>query len=187
MRTLRSFALGCLAVTATLPAAAADESRAELSACRSLADDAQRLACYDRAVGRWLAQPAVQKPAAAPPAAAAPAATAAAGAAAPAAAAAATAEDNFGRDRVIAAEESKRREQEARAAGELNATVTALETRMDGLMTITLDNGQVWRQSRPDSMFRLKVGDPVKIQPGSLKSFILSGPSKRSTRVSRVQ
>jgi len=58
---------------------------------------------------------------------------------------------------------------------------------MDGLMTFTLDNGQVWRQNTPDSKFHLKEGDRVKIQPGSLKSFILSGPSKKSTRVTRVK
>ena len=165
-------AFAWLGALAAMPASAADPTRAELGACRELANDSDRLACYDRAVGRILAQPAAPKSA---PAAAAPAA------------AATSAEDNFGRDRVLAAEEAKRREQEARAAGELNASVTAIETRIDGLMTITLDNGQVWRQSRPDSMFRLKVGDQVKIQPGSLKSFILSGPSNRSTRVARVQ
>jgi hypothetical protein len=188
MRRNLTIAFASLAALGAMPAGAADPTRAELGACRELTNDADRLACYDRAVGRLLAQPAAPTPApaaaapvVAPPAAATPAA------AAPAAAAAASAEDNFGRDRVLAAEETKRREQEARAAGELNATVTAIETRIDGLMTITLDNGQVWRQSRPDSMFRLKVGDPVRIQPGSMKSFIMSGPTKKSTRVSRVE
>ncbi|HET9315439.1 MAG TPA: hypothetical protein VFQ51_07595, partial [Vicinamibacteria bacterium] len=92
----------------------------------------------------------------------------------------------FGRERQIQAEEQKRQQQEARALGELEATVTHIETRMDGLMTFTLDNGQVWRQNSPDSMFRLREGDRVKIQPGAMKSFILSGPTKKSTRVSRV-
>ncbi len=34
---------------------------------------------------------------------------------------------------------------------------------------------------------RLKTGDKVKIQPAALGSFLMSGPSKRSTRVTRVQ
>jgi hypothetical protein len=179
MRRNLIIAFACLASLEAVPAGAADPTRAELGACRELAKDADRLACYDRAVGRLLAQPAAPQ---AVPAAAAPAP------APPAAAVAATsAEENFGRERAMAAEEAKRTEQEARAAGELNAAVTAIESRMDGLMTITLDNGQVWRQNRPDSMFRLKVGDPVKIQPGSMKSFIMSGPTKKSTRVTRVQ
>jgi hypothetical protein len=183
MRTNLIMACACLAALAAGPAAATDPTHAQLGACRELAQDAERLACYDRAVSRLLAQPAAPQPAPAPavPGSATPAV-------APAAApASASAEDNFGRDRVIAADEAKRREQEARAAGELNATVTAIATRSDSLMTITLDNGQVWRQNRPDSMFRLKVGDKIRIQPGSLKSFILSGPSNRSTRVARVQ
>lgn len=169
MRQPRTFVFTWLVVLAAGPASAADGIRAELDACRVLADDAQRLACYDRAAGRILAQasaPVVATPAAAP---------------------AAGTTDNFGRERVLAAEEAKRQQQETRDIGELSATVTDIDTRMDGLMTITLDNGQVWRQSRPDSMFRLKTGDRIQIQPGAMNSFILSGPSKRSTRVSRVQ
>jgi len=187
MRQSWTCALAWLVVLATGPASAADGIRTELEACRSLADDAGRLACYDRVAGRILAQPAAPAPAtsAATPAAAAPAA--ATTAAATAAAATPGSADNFGRERVLAAEEAKRQEQQTREIGELSATVTDIDTRMDGLMTITLDNGQVWRQVRPDSMFRLKTGDRIQIQPGAMKSFILSGPSKRSTRVSRVQ
>jgi hypothetical protein len=181
MRLPLTIALACLAA---LPAHAADDARTELAACRSIAGDAERLACFDRAAERLLAQP--RAPAAAQ-AQAAPAAPTAAPAAAPVAAAGASAEDNFGRERQMAAEEARRENQEARAMGELSATVTGIETRMDGLMTITLDNGHVWRQTRPDSKFRLKSGDRIRIQPGSLNSFILSGPTKRSTRVTRVK
>jgi len=183
MRQHRIFAFAWLVAFAAGPASAADAIRAELDACRSLANDAERLACYDRAAGRILAQPAT--PPAPAPAAAAPAAAATAAASAPASTAGAA--DNFGRERVLAAEEAERQEQQTREIGELSANVTDIDTRMDGLMTITLDNGQVWRQTRPDSMFRLKTGDRIKIQPGALNSFILSGPTKKSTRVSRVQ
>lgn len=185
MRQRQTFAFACLVALVTGPASAADEIRAALDSCRSLANDAERLACYDRAAGRILAQADAPAPA---PAATAPASAApTAAATTPATAAAPAAADNFGRERVQASEETKRQEQQTRAIGELSATVTDIDTRMDGLMTITLDNGQVWRQTRPDSMFRLKTGDRIKIQPGALKSFILSGPGNRSTRVSRVQ
>ena len=180
-RGTRLIALLALALAAGASGAAEDVA-ATVRACRTESDAATRLACYDRAVDR--AQPAAK---AAPPAKPAATAAPAAAAAVPAAAAAATPEDNFGRQHKIQAEEQKRQQEVARELGELEATVTKIETRMDGLMTFTLDNGQVWRQSRPDSMFRLKEGDPVKIQPGSMKSFILSGPTKKSTRVSRVQ
>ena len=190
MRQRRTFAFTWLVVLAAGPASAADGIRAELDTCRALADDAQRLACYDRAAGRILAQTSAPEAAtaAAPAAAASAAATVAATpVATPAAASTAGTTDNFGRERVLAAEEAKRQQQETNDIGELSATVTDIDTRMDGLMTITLDNGQVWRQTRPDSMFRLKSGDRIQIQPGAMKSFILSGPSNRSTRVSRVQ
>ncbi|HKX59811.1 MAG TPA: hypothetical protein VJN00_10605, partial [Steroidobacteraceae bacterium] len=119
-----------------------------------------------------------------PTAAAAPTA-APAGPAQPAPAA--TSEDNFGRERQLAHEEDKKREEATREVGELRASIISIETRMDGLMTFTLDNGQVWRQNRPDSRFSIEQGDAILIQPGSLNSFILSGPNKKSTRVTRVK
>ncbi len=173
-----AFALALAFALAAAVAGAAEDVASAVRACRAEADDAARLACYDRAADRI--RPSAKAPAPKP-------AEPAAAAAAPAAAAAATPEDSFGRDRVIQAEEQKRQQQEARALGSLEATVTNIATRMDGLMTVTLDNGQVWRQNSPDAMFRLKEGDRVKIQPGSMKSYIMSGPTKKSTRVSRVQ
>ena len=175
-----------LLIFAAGPALAATDISAAVRACRAETDDARRLACYDRVTdGVRAAAPT----AAATPKSAAPVAAAAAPSAPAAApvAAATSAEDNFGRERQVAAEEQKRQQDAARSLGELEASVTGIETRMDGLMTFTLDNGQVWRQNTPDSKFHLKEGDHVKIQPGSLKSFILSGPSKKSTRVTRVK
>ena len=54
-------------------------------------------------------------------------------------------------------------------------------------MVVTLDNGQEWKQNRPDAFFRIKTGDAVKIQSAAMNSFLMSGPSKRSTRVTRVK
>lgn len=159
-------------------AVAAEDVAAAVRACRAETDAAARLACYDRAVDR--AQPAARS-------APAPKAAATAAAVPVAAAAAVPTEDSFGREHKIQAEEQKRQQEESRAVGELQAHVTRIEKRMDGLMTISLDNGQVWRQNSIDAMFRLKEGDPVKIQSGSMKSYILSGPGKKSTRVTRVQ
>jgi hypothetical protein len=167
-----TFALVLASTLAALPAAAMEEKA--LKACRALQNDAERLACYDLEVDRGTARPAPAEPAAqvAPPAA--PAAPE-------------SAEDRFGRERAIEYEERVRVEKESREVGELKALVESIETRIDGLMTITLDNGQVWRQSRPDSLFRLEAGDPVKIRPGALKSYLMTGPANRSTRVTRVK
>jgi hypothetical protein len=160
-----------------LPAGAMEEKA--LRACRALLDDAERLACYDREIDRATeksvpAETAAQVP---PPSAPAPAP----------AEEPASAEDRFGRDRAIENEQRERVHKESRELGELKALVESIETRIDGLMTITLDNGQVWRQSRPDSLFRLKAGDAVTIQPGALKSYLMTGPSNRSTRVARIK
>lgn len=159
MRTLiRRTALPCVAALMAIPAAmAAEDPGAALRICRSEANDAKRLACYDREVDRL-------GPQAAP-----------------------TPEERFGRTGAMSREESDRREQESRDLSELHATVTEIWTRADGLMVLTLDNGQIWKQVRPDSLFRLKAGEKVKIQPAALGSFLLSGSSKRSTRVSRVK
>ena len=191
MRLITGFLLAVAACALPALASAADDIASAVKACRAETDDARRLACYDRASGRGSG---------AAPAAAASAATAAATPVAPTAAPAtptpagpsqpapaAKSEDNFGRERQIAHEEDKKREEATRSVGELRASIISIETRMDGLMTFTLDNGQVWRQNRPDSRFSIKQGDAVLIQPGSLNSFILSGPNKKSTRVTRVK
>jgi hypothetical protein len=193
-------------------ALAAEDLGAAAKACRSESDQARRLACYDRAVDRTTAgakqaaEPAGAASSATKPAAAAAAtATAAAGSTAPAAPAPAaqgtpaapsatvaappgqSPQADFGLERQKAYEEDQRREEQSRAAGELRATILEIEKRMDGLLTFTLDNGQIWRQNTPDSRFRASTGDRVLIQPGSLNSFILSTQSKKSTRVTRVK
>lgn len=157
---IRQMVLAWVAAMMAIPAAlAAEDPGAALRACRAEQDDAKRLACYDREIER---QDAPAAPAATP-------------------------EERFGRTGAMTREEADRKEQQSRELTELQATVTEIWTRADGLMVLTLDNGQIWKQVRPDSLFRLKAGEKVKIQPAALGSFLLSGPTKRSTRVSRVK
>jgi hypothetical protein len=166
---MRQVALGSVATAIVLGAVAAsgaEDISAAIGACRAEADDARRLACYDRAAGRVKASGHAASTASAAPAAPA---------------------DDFGRERQLAYEEDQKRAEATRSVGELESSVAGIETRMDGLLTFTLDNGQVWRQVRPDSRFSIKPGDMIRIQPGSLGSFILSGPTKKSTRVTRVK
>lgn len=157
-----------LAAALASAAEAADDSA--LRACRAEPDDARRLACYDREIDRATPGPAparAEPPAAPPPAAA-------------------SAEDQFGREAELVREEKERVRAAAREIGEITALVTEIQRRSDGLMLITLDNGQVWKQVGLDSLFRLKVGDPVRIESASLGSYMMWGTSKRPTRVSRV-
>jgi hypothetical protein len=204
MQATKRLVMAVLALLAAGGALAAEDLAAAAKACRAESDDSRRLACYDGAVDRTTgsaaraaatagAAPSAAKPAAVAAATAAP--TAAATAPAPPSASTATvtapatpaAQDNFGRERQMAYEEDKRREEASKATGELRATILEIQKRMDGLMTFTLDNGQVWRQNTLDTRFRANTGDRVLIQPGSFNSFILSTPSKKSTRVTRVK
>ncbi len=165
-------ATGLAMIAALALPAAAQQAGASLQACRAEPDDARRLACFDREIDRLGQQQGAGTTAASAAADAAPALTP---------------EDQFGRTGALNREEYDRRTQETRDLEELHATVTEIWKRADGLMILTLDNGQVWKQNRPDSQFRVKAGEPVKIQPAALGSFLLSGPSKRSTRVTRVK
>lgn len=156
-----------LALLASLPlAVAAAASESPFKSCRVEPDDTRRLACYDREVDRMGGTPvSADKPAEPPPL---------------------TTEERFGRRGTMSREEQDRERNQARE-GELTALITEVWTRSDGLMVMTLDNGQVWTQKRPDSFFRIKPGDRIKIEPAAMGSYLLSGPSKRSTRVTRTK
>ena len=67
-----------------------------------------------------------------------------------------------------------------------SVAVAAVKMSSSNKLTITLDNGQVWRQI-DTTRLRLKVGDTVIIRAKSLGSFMLSkGSGSRSIRVKRV-
>jgi D-lyxose ketol-isomerase len=78
-------------------------------------------------------------------------------------------------------------EEKAGQLTELTASVAALSAKPRGELVITLDNGQVWAEIAPGSKIRLKPGDSVTIEAGTLGSFILIAPNKRSSKVSRVR
>ena len=125
---------------AATPQAQAHDLPAALAACKAEKDDAKRLACYDREVAIAGEQSA---------------ASAAAPAAAPQ-----TPEEKFGYRGVLAREEQERAK--VAALEELEAAVTEISRRGDGALVMTLDNGQVWAQNRPDAFFRVKVGERVR-------------------------
>lgn len=153
---------------AAIPHVAAQGLPAALASCRAEKDDALRLACYDREVGKLSQQ---SQTAAAPLAAAAPK----------------TPEEQFGYRGTLARAESDSKKQQTRDLAELSATVTSIAQRGDGTLVMTLDNGQVWAQNRPDAFFRLKMGEQVKIEPASLGSFMMISATKRTARVTRLK
>lgn len=166
-----------LSGTGFTPAQAAERTNEALLACANESDDAQRLRCFDAVVAGLRKAPAAPAvTAAAAPASAAPSPAAAPPPATPAA----TPEQRFGARGDI---KPDRHEE----LSELNATVTALGTKPHGELIVTLDNGQVWGEIAPGSKVKLKTGDTVKIERGSLGSYSLIAPNGRSSKVSRIR
>jgi hypothetical protein len=153
---------GCLllaAATVLSRAAGADEPQR----CAAMADDRDRLACYDSIFGR-------------------PGASAAA----PAAAAAASPEADFGLT------EAARRAREPAESTEkfpdsITGTVAKVSRQPAGELIVTLENGQVWTQLQVDPRARVAAGDTVTIKKAALGSHMLVTPSRYATRVRRVK
>lgn len=162
-------------------------------ACVAIADDAARLACYDRALGRGgstkpPATPAASSaarvaPAAAPAAAAVAASPAPAPAAAPAAVQASDPVAEFG-----LTETAKRAKTPSKPAEpqSISARVVSLSWRKYGEFVVTLDNGQVWEQIEPMPAAAIRIGDPVTVKKALLGSYTLVTAGKVPTKVRRI-
>jgi hypothetical protein len=184
-------ALACAAQPAPTPSSQA------LAACASLTDSAERLACYDKVVGRGTA-PVAAAPSAAPaqPAGAPPPPTAAPGSkatlvapAAPAsnapvtptppgsAAPAPSSPQSFG---LYSVEHPK-----VAVSPTLEARVVALGKSKDERTTVILDGGAVWELlDEADPL--LAVGDTVTLRRAALGSYLMYTPTQRTHRVRRL-
>jgi hypothetical protein len=170
------FGLACLALAAG-PVIAADELTARLSLCRGIADVTLRATCYDRFTDSLTARTAP-----APQAAASAAAPSTAARTAPPRVAARAPAPGFGADS-LPREQREAEEEE----GEMSATVAEVTRDPRGFALITLDNGQVWRQTE-GLPSRVKQSSAVTIKPGLLGSYFLVSDSPReSYRVRRMQ
>ena len=182
--------------TAILAACAAGGALADdpngLTQCSSIANTAERLACYDRLAGRASAKAPPSSPAAVAPAAASAAApvNAAPVAAAPAAAtpmpAAASTAHDFGLSKV-------QKERADGAASSSPAEIKSITARVAGFRKgpsgrprVLFDNGQTWEYEE-DGDYLLAIGDSVTIRRASLGSFLLVTPSKLVHRVRRIR
>jgi hypothetical protein len=174
------------------PAAAADRAEGEAAvsavvACLDIADPAQRVVCYDAAAGRLRDAVAVAKSAESKPVE---------GAAAPDDGTISlfgvtfwgdpSQPENFGADRM-----EKPASVKATEVTEISALVTRLVRDADGKATLTLDNGQVWKQEDSSS---LRLGEcpakcGVRIAKGFLGSYNLSliDGSNKVFKVRRLQ
>jgi hypothetical protein len=178
----------------------AADSLQDLLACREVADESARLACFDREAAvlapasKPSAKSAAPAPAAATPAPAQPRAAAVgqpvapspAATATPAAAATANSQEQFGlSERVVAEQEI--------AAGTRPAKVSKIEAHLvrtghtsDGYLIFTLDNDQVWRQLVVEEILT-RPGEDVTISRASLGSFWLKMSSGRGCKVTRLR
>jgi hypothetical protein len=171
-------ALGLLSLPAI--AAHAAEAGGTIAGCRTLRDDAARLACYDR-----LPDPAAAAPARA---AAATQAVAPAIAAAPAPApAAATAEQRFGISELQQARAEQAKVPPKDELKELRARVATVQRMGQGGLRLTLANGQAWYQISPSEKIEVAVGEEIVIKPASFGSYLLVDHDRHSARVHRAQ
>lgn len=76
--------------------------------------------------------------------------------------------------------------QDATTPARIEATVSAIrEINREGRL-ITLDNGQVWRETQANSSLLLKPGDKILIREAALSSFLLV-KGRQSARVRRIK
>jgi hypothetical protein len=141
---------------------AGDPLPEQLKACVSLKRDAERLACYDRAVG-LIRSGNTASPAPSP-------------------------ENMFGASSSIEPAQKTSGAAEHEELKQISARVTAMHSvTEDKLLVLTLDNGQVWRQQDLDAHLTIDVGDSVTIARASLGTFRITDKRAHSARFKRVR
>jgi len=130
-----------------------------LKACAAMSRDSERLACYDRAVA------AIESGAAAP---------------------APSPEDMFGANvgTENSPEDSDNKRDELK---QISGSVTATRHADDGMIVVTLDNGQVWRQQDGNVTLTIDSGDTVTVVRASLGTFRITDKRGRSARFKRLR
>jgi hypothetical protein len=158
MTRIKAGALAGAFVISTLATAA--DLPPQLEACATLRRDTERQLCYDRAVAQIK--------------------TGADGAAAP------SAENMFGANTDILAAKTPQAEVKREELKQISGTVTSLRRSDDGMIHLTLDNGQVWRQQDADVRLLVAEGDKVTIVRASMGTFRITDKSGRFARFKRV-
>jgi len=164
-----------LAVVAAPAAPAGAQSPAELLACVGVADNSERLACFDRAMIKT--SPEARSAGERRAAEAATAAAAAASAAAKVAQAKAQADAAGQREAFGAEGISARADRFAPKPGEtaaIEASIAEILTNNSLLGVFLLDNGQLWKQVDTARLPNARAGDKVTITRGGLGGYRLS-------------
>jgi hypothetical protein len=184
----RIFLVATMSLAAVSPAAA-ESLQAQLGRCVRITGLLQRLACYDGVVkDAGISAPVPARPAPASPYASIPPAPVPAITAAPALASAAPvappAAPSFGSESLPRA-----RTAPSASARSIVAAVAGLTFDGTGHFTVTLDNGQVWRQVPGDmAILRQTQVGSVRIARSVFGSYDLSLPGLHASyRVVRIQ
>ena len=160
MTKIQAGALSALLVLPTL-AAAAEPLPAHIEACAALRRDSERLACYDKAVALIKAGDE--------------------GGQAP------SAENMFGANSEITAPDNRLPAVKREELKQISGSVTSLRRGDDGMIQLTLDNGQIWRQQDSDVRLAVATGDQVTIVRGAMGTFRLTDKTGRFARFKRVR
>jgi hypothetical protein len=132
-----------------------------LKPCVSLQRDAERLACYDKAVATLLSGDDSATPV--------------------------SAENMFGASTGISRPEGEQAHVKREELRQISGTVTSLRHTDDGMIVVELDNGQVWRQQDAQVKMMMAPGDPVTIVRASLGTFRIADKTGRFARFKRVR
>ncbi len=132
----------------------------QLEPCISIRRDAERLACFDKAIT------AMQTGADAP---------------------APTPENMFGvtESRPGAADRAAAEKREE--LRQIKGSVTSLRHTEDGMIVLELDNGQMWRQQDSAVKLNIGTGDTVTITRAAMGTFRIADSSGRFARFKRVR
>lgn len=173
--SVRHFApLWCAAAMAVawpLPATAQDEDFERtviiMRACAQITDVAARVTCYDNTMAPAVAQP----PAARPPVATPPQ------------------PQGLGAEQVVPDRVQAREVARERQAENLVAQVTGVARVSPGIFTLTLADGSQWTfvDEAPFGYAAPRAGSSVRIERGSLGSYLLRYDSQQSLRVRRLR
>jgi hypothetical protein len=139
-------------------AEAADTLPESIRACAVMRNAIERLACYDKAVAH------IESGSAAP-----------------------SAENMFGASTALAPEQKTERQSKDDELRQMSGTVVSVSRSESGLITLTLDNEQVWRQTDADATLTIESGDSVTISRASLGTFRLVDKRGRSSRFKRLR
>jgi hypothetical protein len=145
--------------------------------CASIADDAQRLACFDResaATSAEVARLAAERDARKKQEAALAAQRAEAERVAAAERAEKAKVEQFGAAGVPILRKEAQDQAQAGELDELKAKVAEVFKGGQGELVLVLDNGQIWRQAEVKTMPPIRAGDPVTIKRRMISGFMLT-------------